>query len=222
MAPGYTVRRSSRARHVRLRMERDGELVVVLPEGVAEEEAGRAVQELGPWVARRREALAAASRELAVEPGTVPFLDERLAVVAEPGRRRVHRSGDELLVPAGPQAGPAAERWYRRQARAEAQARLARACGALGVAHGAVSIRDQRSRWGSCASSGAISLNWRLMLAPSTVFGYVVWHEACHLVVADHSPRFWGLLEGHLPGYREPREWLRRYGTALSLPPLWR
>lgn len=200
-------------------MERDGELVVVLPEGVAEEEAGRAVQELGPWVARRREALAAAARELAVEPGIVPFLDERLAVTAEPGRRRVHRSGGELLVPSGPQAGPAVERWYRRQARAEAQARLAQACSALGVAHGPVSIRDQRTRWGSCASSGAISLNWRLMLAPSAVFGYVAWHEACHLVVADHSPRFWGLLESHLPGYREPREWLRRYGTALSLPP---
>ena len=220
MEPAYTVRRSSRARHVRLRLERDGELVVVLPEGIAEVEAARAVRELGPWVARRREALAAAARELAVEPGTVPFLDERLAVVAEPGRRRVHRRGAQLLIPAGPQAGPAVERWFRRQARAEAQERLGRACEALGVAHGPVSIRDQRSRWGSCAASGAISLNWRLMLAPSAVFGYVAWHEACHLVVADHSPRFWALLESHLPGYREPRRWLRRYGTALTLPAL--
>jgi hypothetical protein len=58
------------------------------------------------------------------------------------------------------------------------------------------------------------------MLAPSAVFGYVAWHEACHLVVADHSPRFWALLESHLPGYREPRRWLRRYGTALTLPAL--
>jgi predicted metal-dependent hydrolase len=217
---GYTVRRSPRARHVRLRMERDGQLVVVLPEGAAEGEAARAVRELGPWVARRREALAAAARELTVEPGTVPFLDERLAVVAEPGRRRVHRRDDELLVPAGPDCGPAVERWYRRQARAEAVDRLREACAALGVSHGPVSIRDQRSRWGSCASSGAISLNWRLMLAPSGVFGYVAWHEACHLVVADHSPRFWNLLESHLPGYREPRQWLSSYGTALSLPPL--
>lgn len=220
MVSGYTVRRSPRARHVRLRMERDGQLVVVLPEGAAEGEAARAVRELGPWVARRREALAAAARELAVEPGTVPFLDERLAVVAEPGRRRVHRRDDELLVPAGPDCGPAVERWYRRQARAEAVDRLGEACAALGVSHGPVSIRDQRSRWGSCASSGAISLNWRLMLAPSGVFGYVAWHEACHLVVADHSPRFWNLLESHLPGYREPRQWLSSYGTALSLPPL--
>jgi predicted metal-dependent hydrolase len=201
-------------------MERDGQLVVVLPEGAAEGEAARAVRELGPWVARRREALAAAARELTVEPGTVPFLDERLAVVAEPGRRRVHRRDDELLVPAGPDCGPAVERWYRRQARAEAVDRLREACAALGVSHGPVSIRDQRSRWGSCASSGAISLNWRLMLAPSGVFGYVAWHEACHLVVADHSPRFWNLLESHLPGYREPRQWLSSYGTALSLPPL--
>ncbi len=220
MVSGYTVRRSPRARHVRLRMERDGQLVVVLPEGAAEGAAARAVRELGPWVARRREALAAAARELTVEPGTVPFLDERLAVVAEPGRRRVHRRDDELLVPAGPDCGPAVERWYRRQARAEAVDRLREACAALGVSHGPVSIRDQRSRWGSCASSGAISLNWRLMLAPSGVFGYVAWHEACHLVVADHSPRFWNLLESHLPGYREPRQWLRSYGTALSLPPL--
>ncbi len=220
MVSGYTVRRSPRARHVRLRMERDGQLVVVLPEGAAEGEAARAVRELGPWVARRREALAAAARELTVEPGTVPFLDERLAVVAEPGRRRVHRRDDELLVPAGPDCGPAVERWYRRQARAEAVDRLREACAALGVSHGPVSIRDQRSRWGSCASSGAISLNWRLMLAPSGVFGYVAWHEACHLVVADHSPRFWNLLESHLPGYREPRQWLSSYGTALSLPPL--
>ena len=201
-------------------MERDGALEVVLPEGVAEAEAARAVRELAPWVARRREALAAAARELAVEPGTVPFLDERLAVVIEPGRRRVHRRGDELLVPAGDGGGPAVERWYRRQARTEAQARLAEACARLGVSHGPVSIRDQRSRWGSCASSGAISMNWRLMLAPSEVFGYVAWHEACHLVVADHSPRFWTLLESHLPGYREPRQWLRSYGAALSLPPL--
>ncbi len=201
-------------------MERDGALEVVLPVGVAEDEAARAVRELGPWVARRREALAAAARELAVDPGTVPFLDERLVVVSEPGRRRVHRRGDELLVPAGDGGGPAVERWYRRQARVEAQARLAEACTALGVSHGPVSIRDQRSRWGSCASSGAISMNWRLMLAPSEVFVYVAWHEACHLVVADHSPRFWELLESHLPGYREPRQWLRSYGTALSLPPL--
>jgi predicted metal-dependent hydrolase len=220
MGSAYTIRRSARARHVRLRIERDGELVVVLPEGAPEEHAASAVRELEPWVAGRRRKLLEARRALALDPGTVPLLDERLDVVVEPGRRQVHRRGGELLVPAGADAPAAVERWYRRQARAEAQGRLGEAAAALGVAHGPVSIRDQRSRWGSCASSGAISINWRLMLAPAAVFSYVAWHEACHLVVADHSPRFWSLLESHLPGYREPRDWLRRYGTALSLPPL--
>ena len=220
MSVAYTVRRSSRARYVRLRMERDGELEVVLPEGASEADAERAVRELAPWVERRRARLEAARRELAVEPGTVPLLDERLRIVVEPERSRVAREGDELFVPAGPKAGAAVERWFRRQARSQAGPRLQDAAASFGATPGPLSIRDQRSRWGSCASSGAISLNWRLVLAPSEVFEYVIWHEACHLVVADHSPRFWSLLESRLPGYRQPRAWLRSFGTALSLPPL--
>ena len=72
-----------------------------------------------------------------------------------------------------------------------------------------LTVRNQRTRWGSCSSSGALSFNWRLLLAPEPVLDYVVWHEACHLVVMDHSPRFWALLEHHRPGYREQRRWLR-------------
>lgn len=220
MSADYTVRRSARARYVRLRLERDGQLEVVLPNGASEADAERAVRELAPWVNRRRAQLESAREALAVDPGTVPYLDDRLAIVAEPGRSRVVRRGDELVVPDDPQAGVAVERWFRRQARSEAAPRLEAAAAAFGAVAGALSIRDQRSRWGSCSSSGAVSLNWRLMLAPEAVFQYVIWHEACHLVVADHSPRFWSLLESRLPDYRQPRDWLRRYGTALSLPPL--
>jgi predicted metal-dependent hydrolase len=95
--------------------------------------------------------------------------------------------------------------------------RLAPALAALGVKAGPVSIRDQRTRWGSCSSSGALSFNWRLLLGPPELLDYVVWHEVCHLVVLDHSPRFWSLLELHSPNYREPRDWLRRNGSALHL-----
>jgi predicted metal-dependent hydrolase len=63
-----------------------------------------------------------------------------------------------------------------------------------------------------------MSFNWRLMLAPEPVLEYVVWHEACHLVVMDHSRRFWALVERHVPDYREHRSWLRRNGAALVLP----
>ena len=107
--------------------------------------------------------------------------------------------------------------WYRRAARAEAVPLLDEAAAALGVGWTRLSIRSQRTRWGSCTPDGAISLNWRLLLGPREVFEYVVWHEACHLAVMDHSARFWDLLESRLPDYREPRDWLRRNGAALQL-----
>ena len=74
---------------------------------------------------------------------------------------------------------------------------------ALGTSYTALTIRNQRTRWGSCSATGAMSFNWRLLLAPEEVLDYVVWHEACHLVVMDHSRRFWALLERHCP--RLPR-----------------
>jgi predicted metal-dependent hydrolase len=102
-------------------------------------------------------------------------------------------------------------------ARVEATRRLDAAAAALGTGYERLSIRDQRTRWGSCSAEGAIAINWRLLLAPDGILDYVVWHEACHLAVLDHSPRFWALLERHRPGYRDERRWLRRNGAALHL-----
>ena len=62
-----------------------------------------------------------------------------------------------------------------------------------------------------------MSFNWRLLLAPAAVLDAVVWHEVCHLEIADHSPRFWALLEHYCPEYRQHQRWLRRYGPMLSL-----
>ncbi|MDP9400540.1 MAG: M48 family metallopeptidase, partial [Actinomycetota bacterium] len=99
----------------------------------------------------------------------------------------------------------------------EVQPRLDRAVGALGGPSARLAIRGQRTRWGSCSSSGTVSINWRLLLAPEAVLDYVVWHEACHLRVPDHSPRFWALVERHCPGFRDPRRWLREHGATLRL-----
>ena len=129
----------------------------------------------------------------------------------------MHRAGDDLLVPAGPARDTALERWFRRAARAEVTPRLDAAATALGAPYRSLSIRGQRTRWGSCSSTGTLSFNWRLLLAPVEVLDYVVWHEACHLAVMDHSPRFWALVEHHLPGYRAPRRWLREHGETLWL-----
>ncbi len=212
----YTVTRSPRARRVRVRVEDDGAVAVTLPRRAPLRAADDAVRELEPWIARRRAALARARADLGRLPGTVPYLGETLTLVAEPGRRQVHRRGDTLLVPDG-DAREALERWYRRMARAEIAPRLDAACARAGSRYTGLTIRAQRTRWASCSSQGRMSFNWRLLLAPASVLDYVVEHEVCHLEVLDHSPRFWALLEARMPDWRERSAWLRRYGAALTL-----
>jgi len=146
----------------------------------------------------------------------LPYLDTKLRLVVQPGRTRVHRRGERLYVPAA-DARPAIERFYRRAARAEIAERLDRATAVAGVRYRDLSIRGQRTRWASCSSSGHMSFNWRLLLAPESVLEYVVWHEVCHLEMLDHSRRFWALLERRWPRYREDRDWLRRHGATLVI-----
>src|ERR687896_2101202 len=101
----YTLMRSPRARRVRVGVGSDGAVRVTLPRRAPLRAADEAVRELAPWIQRRRRALARAAAELARTPGTVPYLGTELSLVPQPGRTRVHRRGDTLLVPAQPPAG---------------------------------------------------------------------------------------------------------------------
>jgi len=213
----YSVRRSPRARRVRVTVDPVRGVQVVLPRRAAEREAAAAVRELGPWIRRRVGELRRAQEVVDARGDTLPYLDETLLVVAQDGRSRAHRRADELHVPAGPERAAAIERWYRRAAREEIAARLDRACAQAGLAYEGLTIRGQRTRWASCSAEHAMSFNWRLLLAPAAVLDYVVWHEVCHLQVMDHSPRFWALLERWCPDYRVHKEWLRRNGQTLVL-----
>jgi predicted metal-dependent hydrolase len=212
----YTLMRSPRARRVRVSVENDGAVRVTLPRRAPLRAADEAVRELAPWIERRRRALARAAAEVARTPGTVPYLGAELRLVPQHGRTRVHRRGDALLVPQH-DANPTIERWYRRAARTEIAPRLDAAVARAGTAYTKLTIRSQRTRWGSCSHTGAMSFNWRLLLAPEPVLDYVVEHEVCHLEVMDHSPRFWRLLESRVPDWRDHAAWLRRYGSTLVL-----
>jgi predicted metal-dependent hydrolase len=212
----YRIRRSDRARRIRVSVDGNGEIEVVLPRRSPERHAAEAVKELAPWIERRRRAVARVALEVARTPGTVPYLGETLRLVPEPGRTRVHRRGDALLVPEG-DSRPALERWYRRRAKAEIGPRLDAATARAGSRYTGLTIRAQRTRWASCSSTGAMSFNWRLLLAPPEILDYVVEHEVCHLEVMDHSPRFWRLLASRSPDWRAHSAWLRRYGPTLNL-----
>jgi predicted metal-dependent hydrolase len=213
----YNVRRSERARRVRVTVDPARGVEVVLPRRAPEREAAAAVSELRPWIERRMQELGRTRAALAARGDALPYLGEMLQTIAEPDRTRVHRRGSELLVPEEGARAMALERWYRRAARAEIVPRLDRACAAAGSSYSRLTIRGQRTRWASCSRSGAMSFNWRLLLAPEPVLDYVVWHEVCHLEVMDHSPRFWALLGTRCPDCRDHARWLRRHGATLVL-----
>src|SRR5438874_1921507 len=109
-------------------------------------------------------------------------------------------AADDQQAQPAPRAAPAASAEDRQ---AQPAPRLDHATALAGTRYTALTVRAQRTRWASCSAGGAMSFNWRLLLAPEPVLDYVVWHEVCHLEVRDHSPRFWALLASRWPAYRE-------------------
>jgi predicted metal-dependent hydrolase len=94
-------------------------------------------------------------------------------------------------------------------------AAVARHAARLRLPVGRISLRDPRSRWGSCTATGDLMFSWRLVLAPAFVLDYVAAHEVAHLKEMNHSPAFWAVVRRLCPDYEAPREWLRRNGGAL-------
>jgi predicted metal-dependent hydrolase len=224
----YGVKRSARARYARIEVDADGVRVIV-PERMPLREVAPFVAGKQRWIERTlrryRQAEAEAPSVELVDGGSVPYLGEELAlnVRVEPGRVRPHvaRRGDRLVVAVG-HGGQAAvrdalERWYRRRAREEVGRRLDDATACAGTDYTSLSIRGQRTRWASCSNRGAMSFNWRLLLAPVEILDYVVEHEVAHLEVLGHSRRFWALVARRCPDYRRHERWLRRYGSTLRL-----
>jgi len=222
----YRIRRSDRARHARILVGGDG-VEVVVPRRFPMREVEPFVEEKRPWIERTLRRMRESDAELPParleDGGELSYLGERLGLRVRVERRRkrphVARRGHTVsaAVPDLAALPDALERWYRRQARIEVAPRLDAATAAAGTSYESLQIRGQRTRWASCSSSGAMSFNWRLLLAPAEILDYVVEHEVAHLDVQDHSERFWSLLATRCPAWREHERWLRAHGHALRL-----
>ena len=215
--PEISIRRSARARRIRVTVAHDGRVVLVAPTRATERAIARAVEELRPWIARTTARLARVPALGLDVPGIAWSSGAPLRVVRDVGAPRVE-AADGLLVLRAPDdaaARRALDRWYRARCRHLVRGCLPEVAEQMCVVTGRVTIRDARTRWGSCSASGDLSFNWRLALAPEPILRHVVVHELAHLVHRDHSRRFWALVEANDPATAARRAFLRRHGAEL-------
>jgi predicted metal-dependent hydrolase len=222
----YTVRRSARAKRVNLRVGPRIGLEVVVPARGRTPDIAAILREKADWIIGALDRLAAApappTAPLAAG-ATLPYRgdDYRLLVRAGPGiRPGGERDGAARTLtiaydPAVYDLAPVAEWWFREEARRVLTTRARALAADLGVSYKRLTIRDGRSRWGSCSSAGGLNFSWRLILAPPAVLDYVVVHELAHLRELNHSPRFWAIVAAHCPDYRLQQRWLKEHSAAL-------
>jgi predicted metal-dependent hydrolase len=209
--------RHPRARRYVLRLSADGHAVVTIPRRGSQREARRFADAHRAWLARERRALMAArcrARPLAVGD-TVLIAGQPHAVVRADDRAHALRIAAAVVPLRDANVHETVERWLRTLARATLTARLEQLASLHGLAVAGVSIRSQRTRWGSCSRDGRISLNWRLVQMPDAVRDYVLLHELMHLRVRNHSRRFWRHMDRVCPDHAEARRWLREHACAL-------
>jgi predicted metal-dependent hydrolase len=134
------------------------------------------------------------------------------------GKPQVCLAADVFRVPTlDRDLRPALEAQFARRARIELPARTWELAALAGLEVRQVTVRNQRSRWGSCSATGTISLNWRLVQTPEAVRDYIIHHELMHLKEMNHSGRFWARVEEVCPGWRDAETWLKRNGSLLGL-----
>lgn len=235
----YVLRRTPRARRLRLTVHPRRGLVVSLPEAARrgwahpQAQVDRFLREREPWIRRHLARQAAVRDQLDGRPALadgrlVPYRGEphRVRVVPAPRGVRASRvsrvggdDGDELLLErvGRDRRDPARilEAWFRARAREALLAAIDRHGPALAVTPASITLRDTTTRWGSCSRKGALSFCWRLVLAPPQALEAVAVHELCHLRVFGHGPGFWSLLAARVPDHVAWRRWLRRHGPEL-------
>lgn len=227
VAGGRTVRlcfvRHRRARRYVLRLRPDGSARVTIPRGGSRAEARRFAASNTGWLERQllRQALAPRAPTTWAAGTEILFRGERvrLATVSNGHAGRVQFAGE--VVPVADAAGdlrPAVERHLRQMALRELPPRVLELAARHQLPVRRVTIRNQRSRWGSCSRRGTISLNWRLVQTPPSVRDYLVLHELAHLREMNHSRRFWDLVARLCPDYREAERWLKQHSRLLARP----
>ena len=211
-----SIRRSNRARRLKIRiLPETGQAELVLPRFIEEQKGISFLRQKTTWVAKH---LRKFSEPIPFRDGAmVPLFDKPLKIihVSEKGAD-VHREDENLLVRAPKNVlGRAITTWYKREAGCEITMLAKKKSALLDKTYSRLTIRDTKSRWGSCSASGALNFSWRLIMAPEYVLDYMVSHEVTHLAEMNHSKKFWQIVRTLSSTVDEGKSWLRQNGHNL-------
>jgi hypothetical protein len=229
----YRVERSDRRKTVTIAVDPSAGVVLKAPANATLRRLDDVVKTKAPWILQRLLEF----RELGPGPTPKEFVSgESYSYLGRSYRLRIDRSSKVSKPTASLHGafltvslpwGSIAERdalvkrtvvtWYRKQAARRLRERVEVYASRAGLLLPPVLVREQEKRWGSCNSKGELRFNWRVMMAPLSLVDYVVAHEVCHLVVRDHSTRFWKLLRTILPDFEERRARLRVDGVGFHV-----
>lgn len=219
----------SRRKTIALIVTREGQLVVRAPLHASQVQINQLITEHADWIRKKMAQNQQRSRQKVAhcfEAGeSFLFLGRDYPLVLEEANRlalelRQETGQKECFVlgrSAAPQAARVFETWYRAQARQIFDQRVTLYAARLGFFPKRLRLSSARTRWGSCSSTGTLSLTWRLVMAPLEVIDYVVVHELVHLKVPNHSKVFWARVGEIMPDYAARRAWLKKNGWRLQI-----
>jgi len=223
----YTVKRSLRAKHVRLELRRTTGLTVVVPNSYQTGQLPELLKSKERWILRNLARCShfqspSADKELG-SGDTVPYLGRDLALCKREDHRgagSVTLEGTTLSVSPGLFKNGilelALEQWYRTEAARLINERADKLSSQMGNSYKRIVIRGQKTRWGSCSYKKNLSFNWKLIMAPEPVIDYVIIHELTHLKEMNHSKRFWELVAQYCPEWRDYKKWLKQHEVNLA------
>lgn len=211
------VRRTPRAKRISLKVSSHHGVELVLPMRASLRKAMGFTQEKHSWIAAQLSRLP--DRRQFTPQSTIILFGKSFALQYQPDISCLPRLNENSIQIGGTEAllHQNMKTYLKRLAKERFTPVAHDFAEKLGVKISNISVRDMRSRWGSCSIDGRISLCWRLVMAPEEVAAYVIAHEIAHLKVMDHSKRFWQVVESIYPDYKTPRTWLKQNGTALQI-----
>lgn len=217
----YQVQRNTRSRNLRLKITAKGDVVVSAPPRVSEQIITRFVHEHTDWIIKHQAQLKA--KHKISNPDEVMIFGktyQRQVEFDKLANSPVYITGETLHIHPVSRTEASAQRTLETFLKATAQKyiipRTKQLAKIMNTTYTTITLRDQKTRWGSCSSTGALNFNWRLVQYPPAVIDYVIVHELAHRTEMNHSARFWAIVAKYDPEYPAHRRWLKKNGSTVE------